>query len=553
MTATITLRDYQQAAHQAVIDAYHQGDRRTLISLPTGAGKTIVFGRLIRKAVGNNHRALVLAHTEELVDQAVRTLRTLLPGVSVGIVRARHDEADAQVIVATVQTLRRISRLERIGRFGLIVIDECHHAVAQTYMDILTHLGAFDSDARYPLVLGVTATADRGDGKGLDGVFESIAYEVGIFDLIQRGYLSNIRAKRILLDVNLDRVQTRGGDFVDSALGAAMVDAGAPEHIAAAIQDHAVDRRCIVFTPTVAMAEQTAAAVNAIGIPARSVSGETPKDERQQIIEDVRSGDLQVITNCMVLTEGFDAPILDCAVMARPTSSRALYQQSAGRVLRPYIGKTDALILDMVGMTTRHTVQAAASLIDALPEHGEIEEGETASEAVARVQSESQVPTPATGKLVAIDVDVFHRSDLNWVVPGNGTFMLTGANNAFAIRVGASDDTCDVFRLEKNGYDYRAIRVAQDVDLSMAQGLAEDGARRTGLDATTLRQQAWRQDPPTDGQLRKLWVMGVRGRGVLAAIKTKGEASDLIATKMAERAIRDHDAANVTERMGVAA
>ncbi len=330
-----------------------------------------------------------------------------------------------------------------------------------------------------------------------------------------------------------------------------MVDAGAPEHIAAAIQDHAVDRRCIVFTPTVAMAEQTAAAVNAIGIPARSVSGETPKDERQQIIEDVRSGDLQVITNCMVLTEGFDAPILDCAVMARPTSSRALYQQSAGRVLRPYIGKTDALILDMVGMTTRHTVQAAASLIDALPEHGEIEEGETASEAVARIQAET-VPA-AAGSLVAIDVDVFHRSDLNWVVPGNGTFMLTGANNAFVIRTRSSEESCDVFRLERSGYDYRAISIAEDVDLSMAQGLAEDGARSTGLDATTLRQQAWRQDPPTDGQLRKLWAMGLRRRGVLKTIKTKGQASDLIAMMMAERAIEAHDDRRVTERMGVAA
>jgi hypothetical protein len=261
VNATIQLRDYQQDAHDAVIRQYLGGTRRTLIVLPTGAGKTIVFGSVIAKAAAQKCRSLVLAHTEELVDQAARTLRTLLPNVSVGIVRAHHNEPDAQVVVATVQTLRNPMRLARCGHFHQVVIDEAHHAVARTYQDILETLGAFDDASVFPFVLGVTATADRADGQGLGRVFESICYETGIFDLIQRGYLSDIRAKRIMLDVNLDRVQTRGGDFVDSALGEAMTDAGAPGHIAAAIRDHAPGRRTIVFTPTVAMAEQTAAAI----------------------------------------------------------------------------------------------------------------------------------------------------------------------------------------------------------------------------------------------------------------------------------------------------
>jgi superfamily II DNA or RNA helicase len=553
VTATIQLRDYQQDAHDAVIREYLAGTRRTLIVLPTGAGKTIVFGSIIAKAIAEGCWSLVLAHTEELVDQAARTLRTLLPNVSVGIVRAHHDEHDAQVIVATVQTLRNPVRLAQCGHFHQIVIDEVHHAVARTYQDILETLGAYDHASVFPFVLGVTATADRADGQGLGHVFESICYETGIFDLIQRGYLSDIRAKRIMLDVNLDRVQTRGGDFVDSALGEAMTDAGAPAHIAAAIRDHAPGRRTIVFTPTVAMAEQTAAAVNAIGIPAKSVSGETPKVERQQIIDDVRSGALQVITNCMVLTEGFDAPILDCAVMARPTSSRSLYQQSAGRVLRPYIGKADALILDMVGVTTRHAVQSAAGLIDALPAGSVIDEGETATEAVSRIAAEEAMLETSGATLIAIDVDIFHRSDLNWVAGSNSGFMLTGANNAFVIRPRAGADSCDVFRLEQVGFSYRAIRVAEDVDLAMAQALAEDGARRTGLDAMTIRAQAWRQDPVTDGQMRKLWAIGVRSQKVRNGITTKGEASDLIATVMADQAIAAHDLIVVPERRGVAA
>jgi superfamily II DNA or RNA helicase len=517
MSATITLRDYQTAAKRAVVEKWMTGDRRTLITLPTGAGKTVVFGSLVAQANGSNKRALVLAHTEELVDQAARTLRTLLPGVDVGVVRAHHDQHDAQVIVATVQTLRSRRRLERIGRFGLIVVDEAHHAIAKTYRDIMEHFGAFDANRKLPLVLGVTATADRGDGKGLSEVFESIAYEIGIFDLIQRGYLSDIRAKRVLLD------------------------AGAPEHIAAAIRDHAPGRKSIVFLPTVEMAEQTAAAINAIGLRARSVSGQTPKAQRQQIIEDIRAGRLQCVTNCMVLTEGFDAPLLDCAVMARPTSSRALYQQSAGRVLRPFIGKTDALILDVVGVTTRHKIHTAASLIDAIPDSEQIGEGETATEAVARIQEEEQAVERQDGCLVAFDVDLFHRSNLNWIPTGNGMFILTGANQAFAVRVGASDESCDLFRLEKAGYDYRAVWIADDITLEMAQGMAEDEARRSGFDATAMRHQVWRSNQASDAQRRKLWAMGVRSRRVLDSLRSSDEASDIIAELMAVQAIERFD------------
>ena len=160
MNATIALRPYQQDAHDAVIKQYLGGTRRTLIVLPTGAGKTIVFGSVIAKASAQGCRSLVLAHTEELVDQAARTLRTLLPKVSVGIVRAQHNEPDAQVVVATVQTLRNPMRLARCGDFQQVVIDEAHHAVAQTYQDILETLGAFDDANVFPFVLGVTATAD---------------------------------------------------------------------------------------------------------------------------------------------------------------------------------------------------------------------------------------------------------------------------------------------------------------------------------------------------------------------------------------------------------
>lgn len=536
MNGEIILRDYQLEAHHRVMTSLKNGRRRVLMTMPTGGGKTITFGSVIAKAVAAGGRALVLAHTEELVDQTVRTLKALLPGVSVGIVQAANDDVSAQVIVATVQTLRSAKRIHRIGTFKLIVIDEAHHSIADTYRGILDHVGAFTPGKNLPKVLGVTATPDRGDGKGLGDIFEEIVYEVSILRLIEAGYLSDIKAKRIILDLDLDSVARRGGDFADGALGEAMEDAGAPEHIAQAIKVHAADRKTIVFLPTVDMARKTAAAITAIGIRAESVDGTTPKDERRRIIDAVRSGELQVITNCMVLTEGFDAPVLDCAVMARPTSSRSLYQQSAGRVLRPYFGKDHALILDMVGVTAKHSLQAAGSLFSEIPEGEEIHDGETVTEAIERIQHDQVEHDRRGGKLLAIDVELFHRSNLNWTTSPGGAMVLTGMQRAYAIRTG-HDDGCELFRLDPDGYDYQAVRMADDVPLDMARGMAEDAARSSGFDPGAHKHLDWRNGPVTDGQRRKLWMLGYRSHKFIAALGSNGAASNLIAGIQADNAL----------------
>lgn len=550
MAAPIELRDYQVQAVEAVRREWAEGRHRTLLVLPTGAGKTIVFASIVKEKAAGGGRALVLAHTEELVEQAAEKLRMLLSEKAVGIVRAEQDDNDKQVVVATVQTLRSPARLDRIGRFDLIVIDEAHHAIASTYRAILDALGAFGPGGMRPLVLGVTATPDRGDGHDLtEDLFQSIAFEVGIEDMIRRGYLTDIRAKRIALDVNLDRVARRGGDFVDGALGSAMVDAGAPDMIAAALCQHAADRRSVVFVPTVSMAEKTAKAISAAGLPCRAVSGETPRQERHRIIEDVRAGRLCAVTNALVLTEGFDAPVLDCAVMARPTASRALYQQSAGRVLRPYLGKPDALILDVVGVTSRLSLHSAASLLDTLSHGEQIRDGETAMEAIQRVQEAGATEPPAfslaDGRLVAFDVDLFDRSRLNWITTSTTLPILSGARTAYAIRMEDANDRCELFRLDAEGYGYRAVRLAAGLSLDMAQGMAEDAARRSGIDPTSVRDQPWRRDPPTPAQLRKLWAIGVRDRAALDAIRTKGDATDAITRAMVHAALMEFNADDI--------
>jgi hypothetical protein len=241
--------------------------------------------------------------------------------------------------------------------------------------------------------------------------------------------------------------------------------------------------------------------------------------------------------------------------MARPTSSRALYQQSAGRVLRTYFDKQDALILDVVGVTARHSLHTAASLIDALPEGERIGDGETAMEAMQRVR-EAQQPTiftPAGGRLVAFDVDLFDRSRLNWITSVVRLPVLSGARTAYAIRMGADDDTCELFQLDVHGYGYRATRIAEGLSLDMAQGMAEDAARRSGFDALTLREQAWRNAPPSQPQMRKLWAIGLWSKKVLDAIRTKGEAADRILQLLAEQAIQAYDTETVRVADGRAA
>lgn len=531
---TLALRDYQLEAQAAVLRAYNGGQRRVLMTMPTGAGKTVTFASIIEKAVNAGGRALVLAHREELIDQAARTLRLLLPDVTVGIVRAEHDQHDADVIVATVQTLRNPARLARIGRFRLIVVDEAHHSVADTYRQILEELGAFTEGKKLPKVLGVTATPDRGDGQGLADIYQSIAFEVGILPLIEQGYLSDVRAKRIILDLDLDQVTRRGGDFADGALGDAMEDAGAPEHIAQAIKTHAADRKSIVFLPTVAIAHKTAAAINALDIRAAAIDGTTPGDERRRIIDAVRSGELQAITNCMVLTEGFDAPVLDCAVMARPTSSRSLYQQSVGRVLRPYFTKKDALILDCVGVTTRHSLQSTASLFGEALDGADLQDGETATQAVERVQQE-QARTLG-GRVIAIDVEIFDRGNLNWIASPKSLMVLTGMRQSYAIRP-MGDDQCELYRLDPHGYGHRAALVSADLPMEMAMGMAEQDARSLGFDAAAHKHMGWRNSPVTDGQRRKLWAMGYRSRKLIQSLGTSGAAANLISGIQADEAV----------------
>jgi superfamily II DNA or RNA helicase len=415
----IALRPYQVEALAAIEDAAQRGQRRQLIVLPTGTGKTVIFCELIRRRPG---RVLVLVHRNELIDQTIEKLALIAPDLAVGVVKAERDEHTAPVVIASVQTVSREARLQRIAAdFDVIIVDEAHHATADSYGRVLAHLGEIDG----PLVLGFTATPYRGDGDSLLQVFPEIVYQRPLLEMIRAGYLSDLRALRVQLAVDFNDLHTRAGDFIDRECADLLRAGNAAELVAAAYREHAPGRRGLVFVPTVELAEDFAAASSACGISAETVNGETPLPVRRDLLRRFRAGDVQVIVNCAVLTEGYDEPSVDCIVVARPTKSKTLYVQMLGRGTRRYPGKPDCLVLDVAGATERHDLMTLANVFE-LPA-ARLRNGASVAETTADYERECdalRTQEADAARVVASRVDLFQARPLNWVVVGAAHFVL---------------------------------------------------------------------------------------------------------------------------------
>jgi superfamily II DNA or RNA helicase len=490
--------------------------------MPTGTGKTIVFGSVIMKRGG---RGLVLAHRDELIEQAADKIRLINPDADLGIVKAAKDDCDADIVVASVQTLSRSWRLSRLRpNFRTVVVDEAHHASADSYLRILEHVGSFSDDG--PLTLGVTATPERADGTPLTDVWQEIVCDLRMLDMIEQGYLADLRAIQIHLKADFDDVHTRGGDLVVGELDEVLRAAAAPAHTVRAYQEYAGDRQTLVFTPTVALARETASAFSKSGIAAAVIDGAMPLETRRDVLARFRRREVRVIANCAVLTEGFDEPSIECVIIARPTKSRPLYVQMVGRGTRPWPGKADCLILDLVGSTTRHNLVTAASLFH-LPSDA-LETGErTLREAVAAERAK-QADTEARGRLIARTVDLFANRSMHWVISNATRYVLSLGDAGLLVLT-----TSDMQQWTAVHSDRRGGRrvVADRMDLGFAQGVAEDYARRLGSTVFTNRDAPWRRQPATATQLDALrrWRIAVRPD------VTKGEASDLISARIARR------------------
>lgn len=349
------LRPYQQQARDRIHAEWDAGHTRTLLVLPTGTGKTIVFASVAADQVRAGDRVLILAHRGELLEQAADKLQRSTGLVS-AVEKAESTCLDSwfRVVVGSVQTLQRTARLERFPQdyFGTIIIDEAHHAITDGYRRILDYF----SGAK---VLGVTATPDRGDMRNLGEVFDSLAFEYKLTDAIKEGYLCKIMAQTIPLQLDITDVGFTSGDYSLGQLGTALDPY--LEQIAAEMAQRCKGRKTVVFLPLIKTSQKFRDLLNTYGFRAAEVNGQS--DDRRQVLADFDAGKYNVLCNSMLLTEGWDCPSVDCVVVLRPTKVRSLYSQMVGRGTRLSPGKTDLLLLDFLWMTDKHELCRPADLV----------------------------------------------------------------------------------------------------------------------------------------------------------------------------------------------
>ena len=351
------LRPYQREAKEAIFEQWDSGVLKTLLVLPTGCGKTVVFAKVTEDCVRHGDRVLILAHRGELLDQAAdKLMKTTGLGCALEKAESSCQGSWFRVVVGSVQTLMREKRLGSFPAdyFNTIIIDEAHHCISDSYQRVLQHF----PDAH---VLGVTATPDRGDMRNLGVYFESLAYEYTLPKAIKEGYLSPIKALTIPLKIDMSSVSVQAGDFKASDIGTALDPY--LEGIAREMQKYCKDKKTVVFLPLVKTSQKFRDLLNEYGFQAAEVNGDS--QDRAEILKDFDSGKYNVLCNSMLLTEGWDCPSVDCIVVLRPTKVRSLYCQMVGRGTRlsPETGKDHLLLLDFLWHTERHELCHPASLI----------------------------------------------------------------------------------------------------------------------------------------------------------------------------------------------
>lgn len=611
MTPRLTLRDYQLDCLADLIGHWDGGAVRVPSVLSTGAGKTVIFAELAKRwrepwsvlhsdigphgtkqyfealheRYGLGRRVLVVAHTDELIDQAVRKLRAANPGARVGVVKAAQNEVHADIVVSSRQTLRNPARRAQLRNVGLIIVDEAHHAIrSNTYGQILEHFGAFCGDkvaddgmctyhphqgvkvCRQIKVAGFTATFARGDGEKLSTLWEvdRKPFTRDLLWFIRRGYLLDVRGQRVQVpDFDLSRVRQSGGDYQDGALADELERTFAPEIVAREYKAAAGGRKGIAFWPLISTAEHGAAAFNAAGIPSETIHGKLDKRTRRAMLQRLHTGETQVVHGVGVLTEGFDEPTVDVVVIARPTRSAPLYQQMVGRVLRPDLTipaeqREKALILDVAGAGAAHDLR---SLIDLAPERmagvnaldgdslldlddmlTEIEETGDCGERGA-VSFELEGAEDYRGETVLKEFDPLGRSQL-WAQTPDGTWYMSAGSDAYAFlapSITGDPGTFDVVLCAKQPiwpqvefWARAAEHTALPLDFALMWAEAEaEELGGYGHKTLTGRKSAWRKKEASQKQKNMALRYGI----VVGADDTAGDVSEAIEAAIAARTI----------------
>lgn len=342
-------------AKEAVFREWEDGHSKTLLVLPTGCGKTIVFAKITEECVRKGEKVLIMAHRGELLQQAADKMATAT-GLQCAVEKAEESCLDSwfRVVVGSVQTLMQPKRLAKFAEdyFTTIVVDEAHHCLSDSYQRVLGHF-------KGAKVLGVTATPDRSDMRNLGQYFDSLAYEYTLPKAIRSGYLSRIKAQTIPLQLDISGVGTQAGDYKASEVGTALDPY--LEQIAIEMKTYCEGRKTVVFLPLVKTSQKFKELLNKQGFKAAEVNGNS--DDRESVLRDFDKGKYDVLCNSMLLTEGWDCPSVDCIIVLRPTKSRSLYCQMVGRGTRLNEGKDDLLLLDFLWLTNKHELCRPAHLI----------------------------------------------------------------------------------------------------------------------------------------------------------------------------------------------
>jgi len=526
----------------------------TLSVASTGFGKTLALSAVVGQRIGDSAaKACVLAHRDELTAQNREKFGRVNPVITTSVVDATSKSWDGQVTFAMVPTLARIGNLAAMPQLDLLVIDEAHHAVAASYRRIIDHVRNANPDAR---IFGVTATPNRGDKKGLRAVFDNVADQVRLGELIASGHL--VPPRTFVIDVGVQEklraVRKTVSDFDMSEVAEIMDRAPITEEVIRHWQEKAADRPTVVFCSTVAHAAHVAEAFNAVGIPTGLIHGDLPGEERRNILAAFAKGEIRVITNVAVLTEGWDHPPTSCVVLLRPSSYKSTMIQMVGRGLRtvdpaehPGMVKTDCVVLDFGTSSLTHgTLEQDVDL------EGKTTSGEAPSKTCPSCQADIPLASrecPICGELLVEDEDETRDGALGGALSG---FMMTEIDLLKRSSFEWVDlfDTEDallatgfsawggVFWLDGLWYSIGGARAVQPQLLGIGErsvclAQADDWLNDHETDESAFKTRAWLNQPATEKQLQYLSPAARSDYGL-----TRYKASALMTFGFNKRAIR---------------
>ena len=354
------LRPYQEKAIDAICTAYDQGWRQQILSMATGSGKTVVFSALYERLKSRlNGKMLILAHTEELIDQSIATMKSVNPSLRIDKEMADHKAtpSEADVVVASVASLGRLNtpRLSKydVSQWSTVIVDEAHHTPANSYMNILDAFRVLE-DGTKKLLLGVTATPQRSDGKALGDIYKKMVYSYSLRQAIEDGFLVKVRGYRVTTNSDISNVSMTAGDLNTGQLVEAIDNPDRNKRVVSAWIQWGEGRQTVVYAASIEHAQSLSAAFNDAGVPSAAIWGSD--SDRATKLTAHRTCDLRVLVNCALLNEGWDSPSVSCIVHASPTASSVRFTQRCGRATRLFEGKVDCIILDVVDICVIHSL-----------------------------------------------------------------------------------------------------------------------------------------------------------------------------------------------------